>query len=358
MEPKCRPAGAVGSGRETDGPTAATWAPGPADGQPLGPLAGASLSLMGDGATAAELAERLTSAFGNVTPERAGALLDDLAGRGLVRVMRAGRSPRYGITSLGIQSMGLSVANEEALADRLRELERLRTDLLATVSHELRTPLTAIRTSIGLLLDPATEPDEAELMQLLKTIERNADRMQRLVSDILDLARYRAGHVQLQLRRFEAQALAREVSGSISPLVAAHGQVLRLDLPGPPLWVYGDHRRLEQALLNLVSNAQKFSPDGAAITLAVRSWDDHVTWTVSDVGPGISDEDQARLFERFFVGRDDRSGHRAGVGLGLPTALAIAQAHGGRIDVQSTLGSGSDFALVVPAAGPEDEDDD
>ncbi len=121
-----------------------------------------------------------------------------------------------------------------------------------------------------------------------------------------------------------------------------------------PVWVYGDRRRLEQALVNLVSNAQKYSPDGTAITITTAAHNDQVYWAVGDQGPGISAEDQRHLFERFFVGDSGRSGHRSGVGLGLPTVLAIAQAHGGRIDVESEPGRGSRFLLFVPVDGPED----
>ena len=95
------------------------------------------------------------------------------------------------------------------------------------------------------------------------------------------------------------------------------------------------------------------SPDGAEIRVAVWHDDDRVRWSVTDHGPGIAAADRARLFERFFVGRNDRQGAREGVGLGLPTALAIAQAHGGMIEVDSEVGRGSTFVLVVPADGPE-----
>jgi signal transduction histidine kinase len=126
-----------------------------------------------------------------------------------------------------------------------------------------------------------------------------------------------------------------------------------------PVFVFGDHRRLEQALVNLISNAQKFSPAGADVTVSVESREKLVRWRVEDRGPGIAEADQARLFERFFVGRGDRSRAREGVGLGLPTALAIAQAHGGTIDVDSELGRGSTFTLVVPVDGPgEPEEQD
>jgi signal transduction histidine kinase len=121
--------------------------------------------------------------------------------------------------------------------------------------------------------------------------------------------------------------------------------------------VYGDHRRLEQALTNLLSNAHKFSPNGSAIQVQVAQLGQDVTWTVVDHGVGIGPEDQPRLFERFFSAPTDAAGQRAGTGLGLPLALAIAQAHGGGIDVESALGEGSTFTLRVPSAGPRQEDD-
>lgn len=315
----------------------------------------AALALVGDGVSARVLTRRLREAVGAFGIADAEALLDEFVSLGLVRVVAGHSSRRFILTSLGQQSVQATAGHAD-LADRLRELERLRTDLLSTVSHELRTPLTAIRTCVGLLLDPAAQPDEAEQRLLLETIERNADRMQRLVADILDLARYRAGHVQLQLRRFDARALAREVATTIRPLADAHGQGLHLSLPDEAVSVYGDHRRLEQALLNLLSNAQKFSPDGAVIDLHVGDGDGEVSWTVTDRGPGIPEEDQARLFERFFVGRSDGSRATGGVGLGLPTALAIAQAHRGGIDVVSAPGHGSRFTLRIPREGLEQEE--
>jgi two-component system sensor histidine kinase SenX3 len=142
----------------------------------------------------------------------------------------------------------------------------------------------------------------------------------------------------------------------VVPLAANRGQRIERVLPAAgDHGVYGDHRRLEQALLNLISNAQRFAPDGGTITVSVRERGLLTYWSVTDDGPGISEEDQARLFERFFVGAGDRSARGDGVGLGLPTALAIAQAHGGTIEVHSELDRGSTFTLIVPTAGPDDE---
>jgi signal transduction histidine kinase len=120
--------------------------------------------------------------------------------------------------------------------------------------------------------------------------------------------------------------------------------------------VYGDRARLDRALLNLVANAHHFAPDGGRITVEVKATNDGmIRWSVTDDGPGISAVDQAHLFERFFVGRHDPDAPQEGVGLGLPRALAIAQAHGGTIEVRSRPGRGSTFTLVVPAAGPPEE---
>jgi PAS domain S-box-containing protein len=221
-----------------------------------------------------------------------------------------------------------------------------------TIAHELRTPLTAVRSCIGLLRDPTVQPNPEAHAQLLKTIEDSAERMQGLVTDVLDLTRLRSGAIQLQSRRFDARVLARNAAAAVSPLLQARGQTISLMLASSPTWVFGDRRQLERALLNLVSNAQKFSPDGAAVRLTLSKKGDDVAWAVSDQGPGIAAADVAHLFERFFTMPPDVASGESGTGLGLPIARAIALAHGGAIDVESKLGQGSTFTLRVPAAGP------
>ncbi len=319
------------------------------------PLLHAALTLVPPSATAPELEERFAASGADLRPRIAGGLLGDLADLGLVRAtQRNGRDTRYVATTLGLRYVDAGLRGEATIS--LAELEGLRTDLLSTIAHELRTPLTAVRTSVGLLLEPTAEPTEDQRRALLDSIERNGERMQRLVGDILELSRFRSGSVSLQLRRFSAGALADSAIAVVAPLAAKRVQRIERLLPASgDHRVYGDHRRLEQALLNLISNAQRFAPDGGTVQVSVKEHGLLTAWGVTDDGPGISEADQGRLFERFFVGRRDRSGPRDGVGLGLPTALAIAQAHGGTIEVRSELGHGSTFTLVVPTAGPEDE---
>ena len=313
------------------------------------------LSLLAQPMTAHEIADYLSGDGLELTATRAGDLLARLEALGLARVAGyAGTEARYVATSLGQRAAAALVSADPEVRLGLEELERLRGDLLATVGHELRTPLTAIRTSAGLLLDPGLDPTASQRQQLLGTIGRSADRMQHLLTELLDFARLRAGAIEMGRDAFDARGLARDVAISVEPMAAAREQLVRLELPAEPLPVVGDRRRLEQALLNLVSNAQKFSPSGRDVTIAVRADAAadpfRVRWIVTDEGPGIAPEDQIRLFERFFVGSSDRS--VGGAGIGLPTALAIAQAHGGTIEVDSELGRGSIFHLVVPAERP------
>jgi two-component system, OmpR family, phosphate regulon sensor histidine kinase PhoR len=318
------------------------------------PLAGAVLALVGPGVTASELVARLAENQATVEMPIARARLDELCELGLTRAVVTDDDTRYHITPLGERIIRMSFTADPAQVDLLAEIEQMRTDLLATIAHELRTPLTAVRTSVGLLLDPTLEPDPDERRTLLSTIDRNAMRMQRLVGDILDLARFRAGRVQLQLRRFDAKDLASSAIASVAPLADTQGQTITLVAPPEPVPVFGDRQRLEQALVNLLSNAGRYSPAGAPITVTVSAADDHVSWSVADKGHGIRPEDKARLFERFFVAGSDRRGSTAGTGLGLPISLLIVEAHGGRIDVRSRVGRGSTFTIIVPAQGPEE----
>jgi signal transduction histidine kinase len=176
--------------------------------------------------------------------------------------------------------------------------------------------------------------------------------MHRLVTDFVDLARFQSGAIRLETGRFDARVLAREAARAMNALFVSRQQSLNIDAPKNPLWVHGDRRRLEQALLNLLSNAQKYAPDGSAITLKTTLQGHEVLWMVADKGPGIPVSAQPYLFERFFTLPEVDSGKTIGTGLGLPIAMAIAKAHDGTIDVNSAPGEGSTFTLRVPASGP------
>jgi signal transduction histidine kinase len=326
----------------------------PPPGPRAGALLGATLVLLEEGGTGQDLVARFAEAGVAVAPSAATWLLDELAGLGLATVTAAGPAARYAPTTLGRGQRGAMLGVAPELTERLTQLEELRGDLLAAIAHELRTPLTAVRTSIGLLLDPAVEPDPEARARLLRNIAQAADRMQQLVSDVLDLARFRSGRARLQRRRFDARGVADNALSALAPLFQARGQRAELRAPRRPVWVYADHRRVEQVLLNLLSNAHKFSPDGSRVRVGVATRRGEAVWAVSDDGPGIAPADQRRLFERFFTAGGAEEG--AGSGLGLPISLAIARAHGGAIDVVSAPGRGSTFTLRVPARPPADAD--
>lgn len=319
----------------------------------VSPMTLVALAVLGERGTVIELNRRLVAAGVDVGAAQVQRYAAELEALGLIHVARGGRTPEYARTDLGTRLLE-DGAGSKASAP-LEELERLRTDLLSIIAHELRTPITVMRTLTGLLLDTTAEPTPEQRQQMLQTMERNAERMQHLIGEILELARYRSGTIRLQLRQFDAVELAASAVATIKPLAEQRGQSVELDGPASPLLVIGDRPRLDRALLNLVANAHKFAPNQGHIVVRVkRIPGDRICWTVTDDGPGISAPDRRRLFERFFVGGRDTRGARDGVGLGLPRAQAIAQAHGGTIEVTSRVGRGSTFKLIVPIAGPGD----
>lgn len=230
-----------------------------------------------------------------------------------------------------------------------RALERQKDEFLANVSHDLRTPLGAITMSIGAVLanEPADLP--ARLHRLLITIDQASARMAQLVDDLLELTRAQAGQVRLRQESTDLVALARRAAAAIEPLAETRGQRVTLDLPRRPIRLIVDAERLERALLNLLGNAQKYGRDGGVIGLALKRQGGEVWLAIRDDGPGISPEEQRRVFDRFY--RAEGAASNQGSGLGLPIARAMVELHGGRLWVESALGQGSVFSIALPA-GP------
>lgn len=315
---------------------------------PLRSLVMAALPLVHDSETQREIAMWLASSRDDTDfAELPDSVVARLSKLGLVRGMSTKTEHDHMVTTLGRHYLE-SMKKGEDLSERLEEVERLRTEFLSTIAHQLRTPLTAVRTSVGLLMDPNIHADPETHQTLLENISSSADRMQHLVNDLLDLARFRSGHMHLQVQQFDGREVARAGVDAVKILAGEKRQRLDVTLPKRALRVMGDRWHLERALINLLSNAIKFSPEDSTIGLTMRSVGADVEWSVSDAGPGIAAEDMDRLFERFFTRRRDTSGSSSGTGLGLPIALAVAQAHGGTIVVESQLERGSTFTLRVP----------
>jgi PAS domain S-box-containing protein len=236
-----------------------------------------------------------------------------------------------------------------------RELERQKDELFANVSHDLRTPVAVVKTSVGVVLanEPADMPEA--LHRMLVNADLAADRLTSLVDDLLELARVRAGRVQLRLASVDLRAVAGRAAEAIRPLAQARRQRLELDLPAGPVTATIDPPRLERALLNLLSNAHKHGRDGGAIHLTLARRGRIAELAVSDDGPGIAPDDQARIFDRFHRAGPEAARRSDGTGLGLPIARALTELHGGRITLESAPGAGATFRLLLPL--PRQESD-
>jgi PAS domain S-box-containing protein len=227
-------------------------------------------------------------------------------------------------------------------------LERQKDEFFANVSHDLRTPLAAIVASIDVVLanEPADMP--APLHHMLVNSEQAAERMAGLVDTLLELTRVQAGRVQLVCAPVDLREPARRAADAIAPLTQARGQRVELDLPTEPLSGIVDAQRLEQVLLNLLSNAHKYGREGGTIRLSLAHRSDEVVVAVADDGPGIAAADQGRIFERYYRSETEATRHKQGSGLGLPIAQALVELHGGRLWLESTPGAGATFWIALP----------
>lgn len=227
-------------------------------------------------------------------------------------------------------------------AEKLRQVDQLRSDFVAMVSHELRSPMTVVAGIADILKKRQAALTAEQRGELIDTLGREARRLTRLVSEVLDLEAIEQGGMELQLGEVDLASLVREA-------VTDAGAAERIDLTvgrGDAV-VVADSDRIKQVLLNLVSNAVKFSDDPSPISVKVAPEAHSVRVDVIDRGPGIDPTDQGRLFQRFSR-LEDRSGRKPGSGLGLYLSRSILEAHGGQIWVESTVGEGSTFAFRLP----------
>ena len=249
--------------------------------------------------------------------------------------------------------MGLALENarlygaQRAHAQRLQELNRMKSDFLTTVSHELRTPLTSIMMAAEMLLEEeeASDPDSTRT-KLVRTITKGASRLRVLVSDLVNVSREDEFQPRLELDRVPLADVIGNAVSIIQPLVAAKHQTIEVDLGAVDTAVFVDRLRFDQVLINLLSNAQRYSPPAGLISLATRQERDEVIISVTDSGPGVSDDVREMIFEPFY------RGDRSGLGLGLAIAKSLVELHNGRIWVENgARGQGSTFCVALPAHG-------
>ncbi|WP_322496747.1 ATP-binding protein [Chloroflexus sp.] len=245
-----------------------------------------------------------------------------------------------------------------AVSDRTREREsdRLKDEFIGIVSHELRTPLTSILGYTEILLN-RQDLDETSQREFLTTVSNEAERLHKLVKDLLDVSRLEAGVVKLNRWAVRLGNIIEELTLQLHTQLVQHKLLIDMRPPLPP--VFADRDKVKQIIFNLLSNAIKYSPEGTEIQLTVRYAEagdlpanhPHGQWMlimVRDQGIGIAPEDQAKLFERFQRVDNSNTRQKSGVGLGLYITRLLVELHGGRIWVQSTVGKGSSFSFTLP----------
>ena len=227
-----------------------------------------------------------------------------------------------------------------------KRLDDVRRDFVANVSHELRTPLSGVKSVIETLLGGAVEPAVAR--DFLGRAETEVDRLVQLVEELLALSRLEAGDLRFNEQPVDMTDVVRSASERMLPIARSAGIELKVETNGRAQDVSGDPAALERAIVNLVDNAIKFTPEGGSVELTSRAEDDAVTIVVHDTGAGIDPLDLPRVFERFY--KADRARQRGGTGLGLAIVKHTVEAHGGSVAAESELGSGSTFRIRLPRA--------
>lgn len=230
---------------------------------------------------------------------------------------------------------------------KFRLLDDAKTNLVGTVSHELKTPLTSLRMAVYLLLEQKIEGLTATQRELLESARSDADRLLRILDDLLDLARLEAGASTLNRREVPLHGLLEDIAREARAFIETAGQTLVVNI-APQLSAATltlDPERLRHVFMNLLTNASKYSPPDGVITLSVTSDPSFVRFAVSDQGKGIPLESVAHVFDRFYRAPDQE---KSGAGLGLAIAREIVVAHGGSIACTSIVGEGTEFHFVLP----------
>ena len=229
----------------------------------------------------------------------------------------------------------------------LRRMEQIRTDFAANVSHELKTPLTSIKGFVETLMEGAIDnPPMAH--KFLKIIMMEADRLTRLINDILSITKMESGQTEVSNERLQLDKMAMDVADMLTIHAGEKGVTIKANQPDEPLFVWGNSDRVEQLLINLIENAIKYNRQDGEVRVSVYGAKDNVQLLVSDTGIGIAEEHIPRLFERFYRVDKGRSRSMGGTGLGLAIVKHITVSMGGMIEVHSKLGEGTEFLVTLP----------
>ncbi|MEL4105503.1 ATP-binding protein [Oscillospiraceae bacterium WX1] len=234
--------------------------------------------------------------------------------------------------------------------EEIKKSETLRREFVANVSHELRTPLTSIRSYAETLTDSPDMPAEME-SDFLHVILNESDRMTKIVQDLLELSRFDAGSSSFTFEEFSLERSVLNVYDAIALEAARRGHVVQLELNGQLPDITGDRARIEQVLINILTNALKYTPDGGTITVSSGQSESSIWVSIRDTGIGIPADDIPRIFDRFYRVDKARSRESGGTGLGLSIAREIVVRHGGDITIDSAAGHGTTVTVTLPIEG-------
>jgi signal transduction histidine kinase len=232
-----------------------------------------------------------------------------------------------------------------AKAEGSRRHQELKSTMLDALAHEFQTPLTSIRAGIDAMLAESPGVDQQEWLQIM---DQESRRLSAMMTEAIQMARIEAGHVDLDKQTHTVEDL---VYSALEKELAVGSQI-EIDLPHGLPAVSADAGLIRLVIRQIAGNALKYSPMGAPITVRAAAGDNGVTVGVTDQGPGVPADEQRQIFERYFRGKQGR-GHLTGMGMGLPIARQVVEAHGGRVWVESQPGEGATFSFTLPLAHEE-----
>ena len=247
------------------------------------------------------------------------------------------------------KSRQLEVANE-----RLKELDRLKSDFVSNVSHELRTPLTAIKGAVDLLLREVTGALNERQTHYLTRVRSNTQHLAGLINDLLDLSKIEDGKIELKATRVSIRDLVHEVVEILRPIAAKKKIAVEVKAAKPSMLVWADRDKVTQVLVNVIGNAIKFTPPEGRVTISIaRDGTEWVRVSVIDTGPGIPTAESQRIFDKFYQVAESGRSKPKGTGLGLAISKALVELHGGKIWVESHVNRGSTFSFTLPLSARE-----
>lgn len=226
----------------------------------------------------------------------------------------------------------------------------MKDEFISMASHELRSPLTGMKLYLSMLRDGDAGPLNDDQSNFVRIVDQNTDRLVKLVNDLLDISRMTSGRLQFAFEEWELGGVIQHVLTSMRMLAESKRIQTTFEAPPIPLCVRGDRDRVVQILTNLLSNAYKYSDEDTSVIVRLTPRNSDVQIDVIDQGMGISNDDQANLFQRFFRSESVINSNISGTGLGLYITRLLVEAHGGEIWVESQVGAGSTFSWTLPLA--------